>query len=238
MNARMRSAGASASPMPVRPASSVSRTTTVSAAPSQSSALTAGVTMGMTSRSTIADADDSLNSAPCRGPSVVGLEEGDHLADGNVGARSLRDLDERAGGERLHLDVRLVGLDLDDHLAALDPVADLRRPGHDVPRLHAVAQVGHRDRDPQSVHPHPFQQLLVEVDAEAGPRRDAQAAVAELEGLGEETADEGGSGYGVFRPSLGARAQRRTGARPRRARRSRSSAAPPRSRTRARDLRS
>src|SRR6266545_1400938 len=201
MNARMRSAGASASPMPVRPASSVSRTTTVSAAPSQSSALTAGVTMGMTSRSTIADADDSLNSAPCRGPSVVGLEEGDHLA-------------------------------------ALDPVADLRRPGHDVPRLHAVAQVGHRDRDPQSVHPHPFQQLLVEVDAEAGPRRDAQAAVAELEGLGEETADEGGSGYGVFRPSLGARAQRRTGARPRRARRSRSSAAPPRSRTRARDLRS
>ncbi len=67
MNARTRSAGASASPMPVWPASSVRRTTTVSAAPSQSLAFTTGVTMGMTSRLAIVELTGLLAVGAGRG---------------------------------------------------------------------------------------------------------------------------------------------------------------------------
>ena len=69
-------------------------------------------------------ASGSPSRARSREPSVVGLEEADRLADGDLGARGPRDFDERPGGERLHLDIRLVGLDLGDRVTALDPVAD------------------------------------------------------------------------------------------------------------------
>ena len=50
--------------------------------------------------------------------------------------------------ERLHLDRRLVGLDLGDRVTALDRVADLLEPAGDHPGLHVVAELRHLDRDP------------------------------------------------------------------------------------------
>ena len=103
MNAPTTLAGASASPMPVRPASSVRRTTTVSAAPSQSSGLAAD-SIGMTSTSAIGETLTAATREPLgvsyrrRDVEVArGASFGWYLGVGQIDVDSLRAADELRG---------------------------------------------------------------------------------------------------------------------------------------------
>ena len=75
------------------------------------------------------------------------------MTDGDLGAGFEEDLDQRPGRHRLHLDRRLVGLDLGDRLAALDTVSDRLEPRLDRALLHVVAEVRHRHLDSHSAPP-------------------------------------------------------------------------------------
>jgi transposase len=75
------------------------------------------------------------------------LEPGDSFADGHLGARLVHDLCQRTAGCGLHLDHRLVRLNLGDDIPTGDTVADALEPATDLPGLHVVAELGHLDRD-------------------------------------------------------------------------------------------
>src|SRR5207245_4323246 len=62
-----------------------------------------------------------------------------HLAFGH------KELSHHTRAERLHLDVRLVCLDLGEDVAALDPVTLLLEPLDDLPRLHRLGEFRHDD---------------------------------------------------------------------------------------------
>src|SRR5437667_5226708 len=72
-------------------------------------------------------------------------DDADQRPDGRFLAGGHEDLAEHPGAERLHLDVGLVGFDLGEDIAALDPVALLLEPLDDLPGLHRVGVFRHDD---------------------------------------------------------------------------------------------
>src|SRR5439155_15331954 len=65
----------------------------------------------------------------------------------DLGAGIVHDLDQRPGCGGLHLDRRLVCLDLGDHVASGDGVAGMLEPAGHLAGLHVIAELGHLDRD-------------------------------------------------------------------------------------------
>ena len=57
------------------------------------------------------------------------------------------DLRQSAGGERFHLERRLLRFDLGYNVAALDGVPDHVRPCDDATGPHVITELGHADRD-------------------------------------------------------------------------------------------
>src|SRR5438034_6711431 len=98
--------------------------------------------------------------------SLLALEIGDDRADRGFSAGGADDLDERARSEGLHLDRRLVSLDLSNRLASFDLLPDRFQPGSDLPLLHVVAEVRHRHLNPHST---PFSRNTPRC---IGPRKD------------------------------------------------------------------
>ncbi len=88
---------------------------------------------------------------PGRGRLAGAVIAAERLADLDGGAVAGQDLDQHAVGERRQLDHGLVGLDLDDGLAAPEGLARLLQPAGDAAFLHGLAEArqgqggGHRD---------------------------------------------------------------------------------------------
>src|SRR6185295_11539774 len=85
---------------------------------------------------------------------VVGRigDDADQVSHRHLPALAHDDLAQHAGPEGLDLHVGLVGLDLRDHVAALDRVALLLQPLDDLAGLHRVRQLGHQDLGDHRLH--------------------------------------------------------------------------------------
>src|SRR6185503_19727394 len=72
-------------------------------------------------------------------------DDADQSSDGGSVARGDEDFAQNAGPERFHFDISLVGLDLGQDVAALDPVPFFLEPLDDLAALHRVGELGHDD---------------------------------------------------------------------------------------------